>query len=194
MAEFLTFWAVASFCQFLLLVYFLAWPWDWYDLTLWPLHLLSETQEGLHQLVKERLGELLRVLKVVISKHQTLNSVDILGAAGTVIAKVKGQSEDYFLLVVVQLCFAPAVGRCFGDCSASETDGPSTRVGTSSCCSKGSVWDVIIIWFNKGIHSSLLNEYKLEESQLASSSARNVIRCGGYSSLGLGTRISRVWA
>ncbi|XP_067109330.1 rho GTPase-activating protein 29-like isoform X1 [Osmerus mordax] len=50
----------------------------------------KETQEGLHQLVKERLGELLRVLKAVISKHQTLNSVDILGAAGTVIAKVKG--------------------------------------------------------------------------------------------------------
>ncbi|XP_073449210.1 rho GTPase-activating protein 29 isoform X1 [Aquarana catesbeiana] len=48
-----------------------------------------ENQDNLHHVVHERLGELLRVLKAVISKHQTLNSVDILGAAGTVIAKVK---------------------------------------------------------------------------------------------------------
>uniref|UniRef100_A0A8C4IRS1 Rho GTPase-activating protein 29 n=1 Tax=Dicentrarchus labrax TaxID=13489 RepID=A0A8C4IRS1_DICLA len=46
--------------------------------------------EDLQVVVQERLAELLRVLKAVIGKHQTLNSVDILGAAGTVIAKVKG--------------------------------------------------------------------------------------------------------
>ncbi|KAM6343097.1 LOW QUALITY PROTEIN: rho GTPase-activating protein 29 [Alca torda] len=51
--------------------------------------LSEENQDGLHQVVHERLGELLRVLKGVINKHQTLNSVDILSAAGTVIAKVK---------------------------------------------------------------------------------------------------------
>ncbi|NXG24121.1 RHG29 protein, partial [Grallaria varia] len=51
--------------------------------------LSEENQEDLHQVVHERLGELLRVLKAVINKHQTLNSVDILSAAGTVIAKVK---------------------------------------------------------------------------------------------------------
>ncbi|KFR00399.1 Rho GTPase-activating protein 29, partial [Nipponia nippon] len=51
--------------------------------------LFSENQDGLHQVVHERLGELLRVLKAVINKHQTLNSVDILSAVGTVIAKVK---------------------------------------------------------------------------------------------------------
>ncbi|KFP68603.1 Rho GTPase-activating protein 29 [Cariama cristata] len=51
--------------------------------------LSEENQDGLHQIVHERLGELLRVLKAVINKHQTLNSVDILSAAGTVIAKVK---------------------------------------------------------------------------------------------------------
>nr|XP_020447203.1 rho GTPase-activating protein 29 [Monopterus albus] len=50
----------------------------------------KENQDGLQEVVQERLSELLRVLKAVISKHQTLNSVDILGAAGTVIAKVKG--------------------------------------------------------------------------------------------------------
>ncbi|XP_010792993.1 rho GTPase-activating protein 29-like isoform X2 [Notothenia coriiceps] len=50
----------------------------------------KENLEGLQEVVQERLAELLRVLKTVISKHQTLNSVDILGAAGTVIAKVKG--------------------------------------------------------------------------------------------------------
>ncbi|NXH91341.1 RHG29 protein, partial [Edolisoma coerulescens] len=51
--------------------------------------LSEENHDGLHQIVHERLGELLRVLKAVINKHQTLNSVDILSAAGTVIAKVK---------------------------------------------------------------------------------------------------------
>ncbi|KAF1553661.1 Rho GTPase-activating protein 29, partial [Eudyptula albosignata] len=51
--------------------------------------LSEENQDGLHQVVHERLGELLRVLKAVINKHQTLNSVDILSAAGTIIAKVK---------------------------------------------------------------------------------------------------------
>ncbi|NWI95454.1 RHG29 protein, partial [Pitta sordida] len=51
--------------------------------------LSEENQDDLHQVVHERLGELLRVLKAVINKHQTLNSVDILSAAGTVIAKVK---------------------------------------------------------------------------------------------------------
>ncbi|XP_049454046.1 rho GTPase-activating protein 29-like isoform X1 [Epinephelus fuscoguttatus] len=50
----------------------------------------KENPEGLQKVVQERLTELLRVLKAVIGKHQTLNSVDILGAAGTVIAKVKG--------------------------------------------------------------------------------------------------------
>lgn len=51
--------------------------------------LSEENEDCLHHVVHERLGELLRVLKAVISKHQTLNSVDILSAAGTVIAKVK---------------------------------------------------------------------------------------------------------
>uniref|UniRef100_A0A8C5Q281 Rho GTPase-activating protein 29 n=1 Tax=Leptobrachium leishanense TaxID=445787 RepID=A0A8C5Q281_9ANUR len=50
---------------------------------------LTDNQDCLHQVVHERLGDLLRILKGVISKHHTLNSVDILGAAGTVIAKVK---------------------------------------------------------------------------------------------------------
>ncbi|MCI4374925.1 hypothetical protein PGIGA_G00011520 [Pangasianodon gigas] len=50
----------------------------------------KEHQDCLHQVVHERLGELLRVLKCVIAKHPTLNSVDILTAAGTLIAKVKG--------------------------------------------------------------------------------------------------------
>ncbi|XP_070774582.1 rho GTPase-activating protein 29-like isoform X1 [Enoplosus armatus] len=50
----------------------------------------KENLEDLQGVVQERLAELLRVLKAVIGKHQTLNSADILGAAGTVIAKVKG--------------------------------------------------------------------------------------------------------
>ncbi|MCJ8745333.1 hypothetical protein PDJAM_G00129060 [Pangasius djambal] len=43
------------------------------------------------EVVRERLGELLRVLRCVISKHQALNSEEILSAAGALIAKVKGQ-------------------------------------------------------------------------------------------------------
>ncbi|XP_015237727.1 PREDICTED: rho GTPase-activating protein 29-like isoform X1 [Cyprinodon variegatus] len=50
----------------------------------------KDNLEGLQEVVQERLAELLRVLKTVIGKHRTLNSADLLGAAGTVIAKVKG--------------------------------------------------------------------------------------------------------
>uniref|UniRef100_A0A7N6FLZ9 Rho GTPase-activating protein 29 n=1 Tax=Anabas testudineus TaxID=64144 RepID=A0A7N6FLZ9_ANATE len=46
--------------------------------------------KGLQEVVQERLAELVHILKAVIGKHQTLNSAEILGAAGTVIAKVKG--------------------------------------------------------------------------------------------------------
>ncbi|KAL4635921.1 rho GTPase-activating protein 29-like isoform X1 [Arapaima gigas] len=50
----------------------------------------KEDLECLEGEVHRCLGELLRALKAVIGKHQSLNSVDILSAAGTVIAKVKG--------------------------------------------------------------------------------------------------------
>ncbi|XP_026229971.1 rho GTPase-activating protein 29-like isoform X3 [Anabas testudineus] len=50
----------------------------------------KESLEGLQEVVQERLAELVHILKAVIGKHQTLNSAEILGAAGTVIAKVKG--------------------------------------------------------------------------------------------------------
>uniref|UniRef100_A0A8C2DCJ7 Rho GTPase-activating protein 29 n=1 Tax=Cyprinus carpio TaxID=7962 RepID=A0A8C2DCJ7_CYPCA len=50
----------------------------------------KENQECSQHVVSERLGELVHVLKTVIGKHQALNSSEILGAAGTVIAKVKG--------------------------------------------------------------------------------------------------------
>uniref|UniRef100_A0A4W3H5E3 Rho GTPase-activating protein 29 n=1 Tax=Callorhinchus milii TaxID=7868 RepID=A0A4W3H5E3_CALMI len=56
---------------------------------------LSEANKvSLHSVAHERLGELLRVLKAVISKHQSLNSVDILSATGTVISKVKGANYN----------------------------------------------------------------------------------------------------
>uniref|UniRef100_A0A3P9K155 Rho GTPase-activating protein 29 n=1 Tax=Oryzias latipes TaxID=8090 RepID=A0A3P9K155_ORYLA len=50
----------------------------------------EENMKDLQELVQERLAELFRALKAVIGKHRTLNSVDVLGAAGTVMAKVKG--------------------------------------------------------------------------------------------------------
>ncbi|XP_061661406.1 rho GTPase-activating protein 29 isoform X3 [Syngnathoides biaculeatus] len=49
-----------------------------------------ENQACLHKAVHERLGEMLAVLTTVISKHQSLNSVDILSSAGTVITTVEG--------------------------------------------------------------------------------------------------------
>uniref|UniRef100_A0A0B8RXH3 Rho GTPase-activating protein 29 n=1 Tax=Philothamnus irregularis TaxID=1899461 RepID=A0A0B8RXH3_9SAUR len=49
----------------------------------------SENQNCRHQFVHERLGEVLRVLKAIINKHPNLYSVDVLSAAGTVIAKVR---------------------------------------------------------------------------------------------------------
>uniref|UniRef100_UPI00398EEFDB rho GTPase-activating protein 29-like isoform X2 n=1 Tax=Pristiophorus japonicus TaxID=55135 RepID=UPI00398EEFDB len=55
---------------------------------------LSEENKNLDHMAHERLGELLRVLKVVINKHQSLNSVDILSATGTVISKVKGANYN----------------------------------------------------------------------------------------------------
>nr|XP_021329483.1 rho GTPase-activating protein 29 isoform X5 [Danio rerio] len=55
----------------------------------------KDHQDCLHQVVHERLGELLRVLKAVISKHHSLNSVEILSAAGTLIAKVKGKALSH---------------------------------------------------------------------------------------------------
>lgn len=55
----------------------------------------SENPDCLHHVVHERLGELLRILKAIISKHPSLNSVDLLSAAGTVIAKVKGEGMGW---------------------------------------------------------------------------------------------------
>ncbi|XP_074044311.1 rho GTPase-activating protein 29-like isoform X2 [Macrotis lagotis] len=51
--------------------------------------LSEESQVCLHNIVHERLDELLRNLQAIIKKHQILNSAEILSAAGEVIAKVK---------------------------------------------------------------------------------------------------------
>ncbi|XP_057679918.1 rho GTPase-activating protein 29 isoform X2 [Corythoichthys intestinalis] len=55
-----------------------------------PSHQDQENQSCLHKAVHERLGEMLAVLMTIINKHQSLNSVDILSSAGTVITAVKG--------------------------------------------------------------------------------------------------------
>ncbi|XP_016327431.1 rho GTPase-activating protein 29-like [Sinocyclocheilus anshuiensis] len=64
----------------------------------------KDHQDCLHQVVHERLGELLRVLKSVISKHHSLNSVEILSAAGTLIAKVKGLTLEKPNNACLQVC------------------------------------------------------------------------------------------
>ncbi|XP_044531426.1 rho GTPase-activating protein 29-like [Gracilinanus agilis] len=48
----------------------------------------SESQDCLHNVAQERVGELLQVLKAFVNKHRTFNSDDILTAAGVVVAKV----------------------------------------------------------------------------------------------------------
>lgn len=74
-------------------------PWRLGAISIKPALLLSLSAESdddcLHHAVHERLGELLRVLKIIISKHQSLNSVDILSTAGTVIATVKGEPQIF---------------------------------------------------------------------------------------------------
>lgn len=56
----------------------------------WP-SLATELLETRRPLAHECLGEALRVMRQVISKYQLLNTVETLTAAGTLIAKVKGQ-------------------------------------------------------------------------------------------------------
>ncbi|XP_061121458.1 rho GTPase-activating protein 29-like isoform X1 [Syngnathus typhle] len=50
----------------------------------------GENQACLHKAVHDRLREMLAVLSNLISKHRSLNSLDILSSAGTLITTVKG--------------------------------------------------------------------------------------------------------
>lgn len=63
----------------------------------------------MYAVVRERLGELLRVLRCMINKHPALNSEEILGAAGALIAKVKGQNTTSYPV----LCDALAASESF---------------------------------------------------------------------------------
>ena len=56
----------------------------------YPLY-LAELLEARRPLAHECLGEALRVMRQVISKYPLLNTVETLTAAGTLIAKIKGQ-------------------------------------------------------------------------------------------------------
>lgn len=51
----------------------------------------AELLEARRPLAHECLGEALRVMRQVICKYPLLNTVETLTAAGTLIAKVKGQ-------------------------------------------------------------------------------------------------------
>ncbi|TSK13579.1 Rho GTPase-activating protein 29 [Bagarius yarrelli] len=51
---------------------------------------VETAEECVYEVVKARLAELLRVLRCVLSKHQVLNSEEILSAAGELIGRVKG--------------------------------------------------------------------------------------------------------
>ncbi|XP_030629125.1 rho GTPase-activating protein 45 [Chanos chanos] len=55
---------------------------------------LGEGKEGRRTLAHECLGEVLRILRQVISTYPLLNTVEILTAAGTLISKVKGFSYE----------------------------------------------------------------------------------------------------
>nr|XP_057916451.1 rho GTPase-activating protein 29 isoform X2 [Doryrhamphus excisus] len=51
---------------------------------------LTEHHDNFHQVVHERLGEMLAVLNAVINKQPSLNSAELLSTAGTVASLVKG--------------------------------------------------------------------------------------------------------
>ncbi|XP_054620924.1 rho GTPase-activating protein 29 isoform X2 [Dunckerocampus dactyliophorus] len=50
----------------------------------------TDHQDNFHQVVHERLREMVAVLNGVINKHQSLNSAELLSTAGTVVTLVKG--------------------------------------------------------------------------------------------------------
>uniref|UniRef100_A0A8C7L472 Rho GTPase-activating protein 29 n=1 Tax=Oncorhynchus kisutch TaxID=8019 RepID=A0A8C7L472_ONCKI len=136
---------------------------------------LPESHEGLPQRVQERLSELLRVLKSVIGKHQTLNSVDILRAAGTVITKVKGINftevnqekkkvifgEIYASIDSLAFTFGNVVSDfLMGDVDSQSGLGiPQTRrsrVSPEVALSKEEEVDVILQKNDSGVESALL--------------------------------------
>uniref|UniRef100_A0A8C6PAG3 Rho GTPase-activating protein 29 n=1 Tax=Nothobranchius furzeri TaxID=105023 RepID=A0A8C6PAG3_NOTFU len=129
-------------------------------------------EKGLQDLVKERLAELIRVLKTVISKHQTLNSVDILGAAGMVIAKVKGinfkevnpenkqakfgeihTSIDILAFTFVEVKYTnPALGYCICTSSVSSADITEPELSRS----REEEVDLTLLKNDSGVESALL--------------------------------------
>uniref|UniRef100_A0AAY4CQ04 Rho GTPase-activating protein 29 n=1 Tax=Denticeps clupeoides TaxID=299321 RepID=A0AAY4CQ04_9TELE len=101
----------------------------------------------------EQLGELVRLLKLIIDKHPTLNSADILSAAGKVISKVKGLNcaevnsenkgpifgELYTAIDTLAFTFGDVVSDfLMGDVDASSRLGVSSlhrrSVVSSLCC------------------------------------------------------------
>uniref|UniRef100_A0A668AJM7 Rho GTPase-activating protein 29 n=1 Tax=Myripristis murdjan TaxID=586833 RepID=A0A668AJM7_9TELE len=132
----------------------------------------KDSQEGLQQVVQERLGELLRVLKSVIGKHQTLNSSDILGAAGTVIAKVKGVnfkevnpenkkaifSEIHTSIDTLAFTFGNVVSDfLMGDVDSSSGLGiPQTRRSPEVVLSREEEVDLTLLKNESGVESALL--------------------------------------
>uniref|UniRef100_A0AAR2IQS3 Rho GTPase-activating protein 29 n=1 Tax=Pygocentrus nattereri TaxID=42514 RepID=A0AAR2IQS3_PYGNA len=135
----------------------------------------KEQQECLHQVVHERLGELLRVLKSVIGKHPTLNSVDILSAAGTLIAKVKGVNykevnednkqelfgEIYSSIDTLAFTFGNVVSDfLMGDVESGPSSGLAqtrrSRVGFPDSLSLSHELDGVLLQSDSGVESALL--------------------------------------
>uniref|UniRef100_A0A674BYZ3 Rho GTPase-activating protein 29 n=1 Tax=Salmo trutta TaxID=8032 RepID=A0A674BYZ3_SALTR len=133
----------------------------------------SEGESGVTSRI--RLRELLRVLKSVIGKHQTLNSVDILRAAGTVIAKVKGinfkevnqeNKKAIFGDIYTSIdSLAFTFGNVVSDFLMGDVDSQSglgipqtrrSRVSPKVALSKEEEVDVILQKNNSGVESVLL--------------------------------------
>ncbi len=59
------------------------------------LFFFADKQENRRPLAHECLGEVLRILRQVISMYPLLNTVETLTAAGKLISQVKGQSSHW---------------------------------------------------------------------------------------------------
>lgn len=55
---------------------------------------MPDLQDNVRTMAHDRLGEVLRILRVVLEKHHTLQNTELLMAAGALIQQVKGASKN----------------------------------------------------------------------------------------------------
>lgn len=61
----------------------------------------SETKETIRVQVHERLGEVLRVLRIILERYPPIQSTQLLMAAGKLIQQVKGNQKSFNLHIIL---------------------------------------------------------------------------------------------